>query len=128
MSEIKKIPTSKFPGFVYNPALNALRDKPMFEEKLARANETLNRIGLPSEELLKEISAKQKKSKNSQKELPAFLYKVDVESHVTTSDIEDKVQPNRKTQPIVNMPKKEQLNKIVKTATKHKSASKKIAI
>jgi hypothetical protein len=37
----------KVPIFKINPALNALIDVPMFEDKIAEANEVLRNVGLP---------------------------------------------------------------------------------
>ncbi len=44
ISEIKE---GKVPMFKVNPALNALLDVPMFEDKIAAANEILRTVGLP---------------------------------------------------------------------------------
>ena len=37
----------KVPIFKVNPTLNALLDVPMFEDKIAEANEVLRTVGLP---------------------------------------------------------------------------------
>lgn len=44
ISAINKL---KVPIFKVNPALNALLDIPMFEDKIAEANEVLRTVGLP---------------------------------------------------------------------------------
>ena len=44
---INSINKLKVPIFKVNPALNALLDIPMFEDKIAEANEVLRTVGLP---------------------------------------------------------------------------------
>ena len=44
---INTINKLKIPIFKVNPALNALLDIPMFEDKIAEANEVLRTVGLP---------------------------------------------------------------------------------
>ena len=44
---INEINKFKVPIFKVNPALNALLDMPMFEDKIAEANEVLQTVGLP---------------------------------------------------------------------------------
>jgi hypothetical protein len=53
----------KVPIFKVNPALNALIDVPMFEDKIAEANEVLRTVGLPMRESLKYIKKQVKKTK-----------------------------------------------------------------
>jgi hypothetical protein len=54
----------KVPIFKVNPALNALLDIPMFEDKIAEANEILRTVGLPEP-----ITPIKKKPKQSEKRL-----------------------------------------------------------
>jgi hypothetical protein len=51
----------KVPIFKVNPALNALLDVPMFEDKIAEANEVLRTVGLP--EPLAYVKKKVKRTK-----------------------------------------------------------------
>ncbi len=44
---ISEIKDGKIPMFKVNPALNALLDVPMFEDKIAAANKILRTVGLP---------------------------------------------------------------------------------
>jgi hypothetical protein len=130
MSEIKKNPKSKFPGFVYNPALNALKDKPMFEDKIARAKETIERIGMPIAELITKArkEAMDKKSKTSQKELPAFLFNVDFDSYNGVPFIEGKSSQSNEVLVSIPMYKDKHVSKLPKTPTKRKKTPQKAAI
>lgn len=58
ISTINKL---KIPIFKVNPALNALRDIPMFEDKIAEANEVLRTVGLPEPTTHVKKSVKQAK-------------------------------------------------------------------
>ena len=53
MKTIKQLNSSKVPVIVFDKKLEQLRDKVLFPERVARANEILSKVGLP----------KQKKSK-----------------------------------------------------------------
>ncbi len=53
----------KVPIFKVNPALNALIDVPMFEDKIAEANEVLRTVGLPIRESVKYIKKQVRKTK-----------------------------------------------------------------
>ena len=59
---VNRINSLKVPIFKVNPALNALLDVPMFEDKIAEANEILRTVGLPDS-----MSLTSKKSKNAKK-------------------------------------------------------------
>jgi hypothetical protein len=59
MDLITKINKYKVPIFKVNPALDAYLDMPMFEDKIAEANEILRTVGLP-----KEPKTKKKRAKN----------------------------------------------------------------
>ena len=60
MMTVKKINELKIPIFKVNPALDAYLDVPMFEDKIAAANEILRTVGLPSESIMKKIKKKAK--------------------------------------------------------------------
>ena len=64
ISEIKE---GKIPMFKVNPALNALLDVPMFEEKIAAANEILRTVGLPDPILHIKQKIKKTRKKKVQK-------------------------------------------------------------
>lgn len=61
---INSINKLKVPIFKVNPALNALLDIPMFEDKIAEANEVLRTVGLP--EPTASLKKKVKKTKKIQ--------------------------------------------------------------
>ena len=50
----------KMPIFKVNPALDAYLDVPMFEDKIAFANEILRTVGVPSEDAIKRAKKKAK--------------------------------------------------------------------
>lgn len=49
-SKIKELNASKIPIIVFDKNLEQFRNVVLFPEKLARANEILNRVGLPKVE------------------------------------------------------------------------------
>ena len=57
---IRKINELKIPIFKVNPALDAYLDVPMFEDKIAAANEILRTVGLPTESIIKKVRRKAK--------------------------------------------------------------------
>lgn len=59
---INRINNLKVSIFKVNPALNALLNVPMFEDKIAEANEILRTVGLPDS-----MSFTSKKTKNAKK-------------------------------------------------------------
>ena len=59
---VNKLNDLKIPIFKVNPALDAYKNLPMFEDKIAEANEVLRTIGLP-QFLKKRKSLKKKKIK-----------------------------------------------------------------
>ena len=59
---VNRINNLKIPIFKVNPALNALLNIPMFEDKIAEANEILRTVGLPDS-----MSLTSKKTKNTKK-------------------------------------------------------------
>ncbi len=61
MITIEKINKLKISIFKVNPALDAYLDVPMFEDKIAAANEILRTVGLP-----KQVSKKRAKKKLKQ--------------------------------------------------------------
>jgi hypothetical protein len=61
MITIEKINELKIPIFKVNPALDAYIDMPMFEDKIAAANEILRTVGLPKEIKIKKSVKKSKK-------------------------------------------------------------------
>jgi hypothetical protein len=46
-TKIKKLNSSKVPVIVFDKRLEQFKDKVLFPEKLAKANEILARVGLP---------------------------------------------------------------------------------
>jgi hypothetical protein len=46
---IEELNSSKVPIIVFDKKLEQLRDKVLFPEKLAKANEILSRVGMPKE-------------------------------------------------------------------------------
>ena len=46
---IEELNASKVPIIVFDKKLEELRDKSLFPEKLAKANEILSRVGMPKE-------------------------------------------------------------------------------
>jgi hypothetical protein len=60
MMGVKKINELKIPIFKVNPALDAYLDVPMFEDKIAAANEILRTVGLPTESMIEEAKKKAK--------------------------------------------------------------------
>ncbi len=60
MMTIRKINELKIPIFKVNPALDAYLDVPMFEDKIAAANEILRTVGLPTESIIKKVRRKAK--------------------------------------------------------------------
>jgi len=48
MTMIKQLNNSKIPIIVFDKKLELFRDKLLFPEKLAKANEILSRVGLPT--------------------------------------------------------------------------------
>ena len=69
MDIIAEINKYKVPIFKVNPALDAYLEIPMFEDKIAAANEILRTIGLPKEHKIKKTRAKRvsKKQDTSKK-------------------------------------------------------------
>ena len=65
-SELNKV---KNITFRVNPALNALVNVPMFEDKIAEANEILRTVGLPDPIIRLRKKRKSKKSKPNQQVL-----------------------------------------------------------
>lgn len=61
MDIIKEINKHKVPIFKVNPALDAYLEIPMFEDKIAAANEILRTVGLPKEHKIEKIRAKRVK-------------------------------------------------------------------
>jgi len=47
MKKIDQLNNSKVPVIVFDKKLEQFRDKVLFPEKLAKANEILSRVGLP---------------------------------------------------------------------------------
>ena len=64
---ISEIKGGKIPMFKVNPALNALLDVPMFEDKIAAANEILRTVGLPDPILHIKQKIKKTRKKKVQK-------------------------------------------------------------
>jgi hypothetical protein len=62
MITLKKINKLKIPIFKVNPALDAYLDVPMFEDKIAAANEILRTVGLPKELKIKKVKKKSKQA------------------------------------------------------------------
>jgi hypothetical protein len=58
MTTIQKINKLRTPIFKVNPALDAYLEIPMFEDKIAAANEILRTIGLPKEPKIKNTPSK----------------------------------------------------------------------
>ena len=67
---VNRINNLKVPIFKVNPALNALLNIPMFEDKIAEANEILRTVGLPDS-----MSLTSKKTKNTKKIVKKEAYK-----------------------------------------------------
>jgi hypothetical protein len=51
MKKIEKLNNSKVPVIVFDKKLEQFRNKILFPEKLAKANEILAKVGLPKKEL-----------------------------------------------------------------------------
>ncbi|MEY4904671.1 MAG: hypothetical protein RLZZ292_2486 [Bacteroidota bacterium] len=67
MDIIAEINKYKVPIFKVNPALDAYLEIPMFEDKIAAANEILRTIGLPKEPKIKKAKRVSKKQTVSKK-------------------------------------------------------------
>jgi hypothetical protein len=65
MDIIAEINKYKVPIFKVNPALDAYLEIPMFEDKIAAANEILRTIGLPKEPKIKMKKAKRVSKKQT---------------------------------------------------------------
>jgi len=50
MTTIEKLNKSKVPVIVFDKKLERFRDKILFPEKLARANDILSKVGLPAKQ------------------------------------------------------------------------------
>jgi hypothetical protein len=51
MKKIDQLNNSKVPVIVFDKKLEQFRDKILFPEKLAKANEILKKVGLPKKEI-----------------------------------------------------------------------------
>jgi hypothetical protein len=51
MKKIDQLNNSKVPVIVFDKKLERFRDKILFPEKLAKANEILKKVGLPKKEI-----------------------------------------------------------------------------
>jgi hypothetical protein len=71
---ITEIKEGKIPMFKVNPALNALLDVPMFEDKIAAANEILRTVGLPDPIIYIKQKAKGTRKKKVQQEINFLHY------------------------------------------------------
>jgi hypothetical protein len=60
MMMMEKKDKLKTPIFKVNPTLDAYLDLPMFEDKIAAANEILRTVGLPTESMVAEAKKKAK--------------------------------------------------------------------
>ena len=60
---VNKLNDLKIPIFKVNPALDAYKNIPMFEDKIAEANKVLRTVGLPQLRQKKGKSLKKKKIK-----------------------------------------------------------------
>jgi hypothetical protein len=58
MTTIQRVNKLKIPIFKVNPALDAYLEMPMFEDKIATANEILRTAGLPKEPKPKKLVSK----------------------------------------------------------------------
>ena len=64
---INELNDAKIPIFKVNPALDAYLETPMFEDKIAEANEIIRTVGLPSP---KRKAAKKPKPNKENRESP----------------------------------------------------------
>lgn len=51
MKKIEQLNNSKVPVIVFDKKLERFRNKTLFPEKLAKANDILSKVGLPKKEL-----------------------------------------------------------------------------
>jgi hypothetical protein len=51
MKKIEQLNNSKIPVIVFDKKLEQFRNKVLFPEKLAKANDILSKVGLPKKEL-----------------------------------------------------------------------------
>jgi hypothetical protein len=70
---IDQINELKVPIFKVNPALNALLEIPMFEDKIAEVNEILRTVGLPIMPKQRKIKSTTKKKEKQKKPINAQI-------------------------------------------------------